>query len=206
MMRDQPKGDWHVAALSMPYVEHSDFFESGHCTQGPPRYERFELLRKGPRRGGEALPGVSLPPWKASATRKTMMGGSARVTAAQVAVRAQVTLWDASSFSQDSRSMQNPLIKIPPPEASENPWQMLLVKGPPNSEEQWKRSVVPIPSRFHPRLSSLNYLGCRMTGLPGKQRPPRTSAATSKGKLSEEATSKSGTQVRCASLAALTSL
>ena len=135
-----------------------------------------------------------------------MMGGAARVTVAQVAVGAQVTHLDASTFIQASRSWQNPLIKIPPPEASENPWQLLLVKSPPNSEEQLERSVSPIPTRFHRRLSCSYHVGCTMTCLRGKQRPPRTSAATSKGKLSEEATSKSGTEVRCASLAALTSL
>ena len=43
---------------------------TGTCSQGPPRYAGFEQQRKCPRRGGEALPGVSLPPWKGSASRK----------------------------------------------------------------------------------------------------------------------------------------
>ena len=37
--------------------------------------------------------------------------------------------------------------KPPPPEAGENLWPM-LVKSPPNSEEQWKRGDSPIPSWF----------------------------------------------------------
>ena len=149
---------------------------------------------------------MSLPPWKASGTRKNHDAWSSTGDSCSGCSSGLSDSWDASSFSQDSRYRQNPLIKIPPPEASENPWQMLLVKSPPNSEEQWERSVSPIPSRFHRRLSSSNHVGRTMTCLRGKKRPPRTGAATSKGKLSEEATSKSGPQVRCASLAALTSL
>ena len=46
----------------------------------------FEQQRKG-HKGGEALPGVSLPPRKGSASRKNRDGGPARVAVARVAVR-----------------------------------------------------------------------------------------------------------------------
>ena len=100
-MHDQPRDDRLVEVFTSnaPYVEHEGF-ESGTWSQGPPRYAGYEQQRKRSRRGGEASPGVSLPPWKALATRKTMTGRTARVTAARVAVRGQAALLDPSRFRQ----------------------------------------------------------------------------------------------------------
>ena len=64
------------------------------------------------------------------------------------------------SFSQARRFRQKPPVKIPPHEASGNPWHVLSVKSPPNFEEQWKRSDSPIPSRFR-------QIGCALTGCLG---------------------------------------
>ena len=99
-MHDQPRDDRLVEVFTSnaPYVEHEGF-ESGTWSQGP-RCAGYEQQRKRSRRGGEASPGVSLPPWKALATRKTMTGGTARVTAARVAVRGQAALLDPSRFRQ----------------------------------------------------------------------------------------------------------
>ena len=103
---------------------------------------------------------MSLPPWKGSASRNNHDGWSARVTVARVAVRAQLTLLDAASLSQARRFRQKAPVKIPPHEASVNPWHVLSVKSPPNYEEQWKRSDSPKPSRFR-------HLGCTLTGCLG---------------------------------------
>ena len=69
---------------------------------------------------------------------------------------------------QARRSRQNAPVKIPPNEASGNPWHMLLIKSPPNDEEQWKRSDNPILSGFHRWQSSWVHTN----SLLGKQQPP----------------------------------
>ena len=160
-MRDQPKDDRHseVFPSNVPYVEHQGFFERGHCAQCPSWCEGFEQQRKCPKGGRERLLRGSQPPRNWSASRKNRDGGPARVAVALFAVRPQLTLLDAARFSQASRSRQNAPFKIPPHEASGNPWHMLLIKSPQNYEEQWQRRASPVPSRFHCWLSRSATLG-----------------------------------------------
>ena len=180
-----------VFPSTTPYIEYQGF-ERGHCAQGPSWYKGFEQQRKCPKGGGEGLPGASQPPWKVSASRNNHDAWSARVTVARVAVRAQLTLLDAASFSQARRFRQKAPVKIPPHEASGNPWHVLSVKSPPNYEEQWKRSDSPIPSRFR-------HLGCTLTGCLGSNRRHL------QGMTGRRSTQSGGLLERCASFAASTS-
>ena len=132
---------------------------TGTCSQGPPRFAGFEQQRKCLKGGGEAPPGVSLPPWKRSASRKNHEEWTCTADSCSGCSSGTSDSLDASSFSQDSRSRQNAPINIPPHEASGNPWHMLLIKSPPNYEEQWQRRASPIPSRFHCWLSRSATLG-----------------------------------------------
>ena len=100
-------------------------------------------IREGSRRGGDGLLGVSLPPWKGSDGRKkheewTSTGDSFSGCSSGASDSFGPVTLSPSWLIQ---------AKPPPPEAGENLWPM-LVKSPPNSEEQWKRSDSPIPSWF----------------------------------------------------------
>ena len=141
-MHDQLWDDRHVEVFPSvaPYVKHEGF-ESGTCSQGLPRYAGFEQQRRGSRRGGEALLGASLPPWKALATRKNHDGTSDSCSGCSSGT--------SDSFGRVALSPSWLVQANPPPlEASGNPWHVLSVKSPPNSEEQWKRRDSPIPSRL----------------------------------------------------------
>ena len=97
-MHDKLWDDRHVEVFpsNAPYVEHQAF-DRNLCSRSLMVQRIFEQQRKCPKGGGEALPGVSFPPWKGSASRKNH---EERMTVARVVVRAQVTLLDAANFSQ----------------------------------------------------------------------------------------------------------
>ena len=104
------------------------------------------------RRGKEALPGVSMPPWKASATSKNHDGWNSTSDSCLCCSRllGRVKLWP-SWLSQ-----ANPPVIIAPLGSE---WQSVGCVGGKesdtfHSEERWKRSPSRIPSRLHQWLSN----------------------------------------------------
>ena len=125
-MHDKLWDDRHVEVFpsNAPYVQHEVFLKVEPVLKVLHGTKDLSSRGKLQKRRGSAtwcelanMEGVG--DWEVSPE-----SGPARVTLARVAVRAQVTLLDASSFGQASRSKQNAPVKIPPPDVSGNPWCM----------------------------------------------------------------------------------